>query len=166
MDGDCIPTVHFIDHHKQLAQKKHFVTGNRILLNPALTKEALAQQLPIYQWHFFQWFAARVQGKCNRVLPFVSWMRFLCPQYVNKWEGAKTCNLALWREDFVAINGFDESYQGWGYEDSDLVIRLMRAGISRKNSRFWIPVIHLWHAENDRALTSENLVRLKKNIPR
>ena len=27
-----------------------------------------------------------------------------------KWKGAQTCNLAVWKEDFYNINGFDFDY--------------------------------------------------------
>ena len=68
--------------------------------------------------------------------------------------------LAAWREDLARINGLDESYSGWGLEDSDLVIRLLHAGVKHKNGRFAAPVFHLWHAENDRSRLAENQRRL------
>jgi predicted glycosyltransferase involved in capsule biosynthesis len=73
-----------------------------------------------------------------------------------------TCNLASWREDLLAINGFDEAYHGWGLEDSDLVIRLLRRGIGRKSARFAAPVFHLWHRANDRTQLKENRRRLEE----
>jgi predicted glycosyltransferase involved in capsule biosynthesis len=60
----------------------------------------------------------------------------------------------------VAVNGFDESYQGWGHEDADLAVRLIRHGVHYKNGRFALTVLHLWHAENDRSQLPENLARL------
>jgi predicted glycosyltransferase involved in capsule biosynthesis len=72
----------------------------------------------------------------------------------------KTCNLGVWRQDFLDVNGFDESYQGWGYEDSDLVIRIMNKGVFRLEGRFAIPVMHLWHPSNHSPSTEENLQRL------
>ena len=74
----------------------------------------------------------------------------------RQWQGVKTCNLSLWREDFMRVNGFDESYSGWGLEDSDLAIRLIHAGIRHKSARFATPVFHLWHHENDRSRLAEN----------
>ena len=47
----------------------------------------------------------------------------------KEWRGAKTCNLGVWRDDFNNINGLDESYIGWGREDSDFVVRLINSGI-------------------------------------
>jgi len=74
----------------------------------------------------------------------------------QRWEGVKTCNLAAWRADLVRVNGLDETYSGWGLEDSDLVIRLLHAGVQHKSARFAAPVFHLWHTENDRSRLAEN----------
>jgi len=60
----------------------------------------------------------------------------------------------------MRVNGLDESYTGWGLEDSDLVIRLIRAGLGAKSARFATPVFHLWHRENDRSKLEENRKRL------
>jgi len=78
----------------------------------------------------------------------------------NRWQGVKTCNLAAWRKDLLMINGLDEAYSGWGLEDSDLAVRLLRAGIKHKSARFAAPVLHLWHGENDRSRFAENQRRL------
>ena len=78
----------------------------------------------------------------------------------QRWEGVKTCNLAAWRDDLMRVNGLDETYSGWGLEDSDLVIRLLHAGVKHKSARFAAPVFHLWHAENDRSRLAENRRRL------
>jgi glycosyl transferase family 7 (putative galactosyltransferase) len=58
------------------------------------------------------------------------------------------------------VDGFDATYNGWGLEDSDLLIRLLRAGIRRKDGNFATGVLHLWHAENDRSLLPDNQSRL------
>jgi predicted glycosyltransferase involved in capsule biosynthesis len=93
-------------------------------------------------------------------LPF-NRFRLLRP---NHWENAMTCNLGVWKTDFVAVNGFDESFEGWGYEDSDLVIRLIHYGVKRKEGRFALPVLHLWHKQNDRTNQSANYELLLKRI--
>jgi len=79
----------------------------------------------------------------------------------KRWQGAKTCNLAAWRTDLIKINGFDESFQGWGHEDADLVVRLIRSGVHRKQGRFAVPVLHLWHPEQDRSHEVDNRQRLQ-----
>jgi predicted glycosyltransferase involved in capsule biosynthesis len=77
----------------------------------------------------------------------------------QRWQGVKTCNMSLWREDLLRVNGMDEAFSGWGLEDSDLVIRLYRAGVRQKTARFAAPVFHLWHRESDRSKFAENQKR-------
>jgi predicted glycosyltransferase involved in capsule biosynthesis len=64
----------------------------------------------------------------------------------------------------MRVNGIDESYSGWGLEDSDLVIRLLHAGVRHKSARFAAPVFHLWHREHDRSRLTENQQRLSAII--
>jgi hypothetical protein len=80
----------------------------------------------------------------------------LAKRGADRWKGARTCNLSAWREDLLAVNGFDESYTGWGLEDSDLVLRLIHAGLRRKKVPWGAPVLHLWHREVPRDLLPEN----------
>ncbi len=163
LDGDCVPFPNFVAHHAQLAEQNYFVAGNRILLNAEFTQTVLNQQITIENWQFSQWLFAYWQGKINRILPFLrlpfAWGR---KRYLHRWQGAKTCNLAVWRADFLKINGFDETYQGWGHEDADLVVRLQRTHILRKEGRFAVPVLHLWHPEQDRSQEGENQRRLQQ----
>lgn len=161
-DGDCVPMPNFVAAHCRLAEQGCFLAGNRILLNEVITTRVLAAQTPIYEWSRADWRAAKHSGDVNRLSPLYElalpgWLRKIRPQ---RWQGAKTCNLSLWREDFVRVNGFDERYCGWGLEDSDLVIRLIRAGLRHKTARFAAPVAHLWHREFDRAGLPENQARL------
>jgi glycosyltransferase involved in cell wall biosynthesis len=161
LDGDCMVFPDFLSEHLRLKESKRFTTGNRVLLNRTLTEEILNKKLPLHQWTYFQWFAARFKGETNRLLPLLRLpLGFLRKINPRKWHGVKTCNLGMWRQDFFDVNGFDESYQGWGYEDSDLVIRIMNKGVFRLEGRFAIPVIHLWHPLNQSSSTEENLQRL------
>jgi len=160
-DGDCVPMPDFVAQHRQLAELGWFVTGNRVLLSSGFTKKVLKDTLPIYNWSWLQWLAIWAKRDINRLLPLLrlgdgQWRKHE-PQ---RWRGAKTCNLAVWRTDLLQVNGFDESYSGWGLEDSDLIIRLLHSDICHKNGRFATPLFHLWHSENDRSLLSENQRRL------
>ena len=161
LDGDCIPRPDFLAQHARLAQAGWFVAGSRLLLTKTLTELVQTQQSPIHQWGLWTWWVQRLKGQTNRWLPLLNlpghaWRRRQ-PQH---WQSARTCNMAVWRSDLVAVNGFDESYQGWGHEDADLAVRLIRHGVNYKNGRFALTVLHLWHAENDRSQLPENIARL------
>jgi len=163
-DGDCLVLPGFVGEHRRLAEKGWFVAGSRILLSEAFTRRILAEPLSLPDAKASAWFRAFVRRDINRLVPLVplplpGWGRKLSR---NRWEGVMTCNLASWREDLLAINGFDEAYHGWGLEDSDLVIRLLRRGIGRKSARFAAPVFHLSHRANDRTQLEENRRRLEE----
>lgn len=157
VDGDCIPARHFVQHHEALAEHGYFLSGNRVLLSPAFTQQVLVENIPLHQWPPERWLSVWLKRDVNRLMPLLSLpdasFRKCSPR---QWKGVKTCNLSLWRSDFARVNGFDESYSGWGLEDSDLAIRLIHAGIFHKSARFATPVFHLWHRENDRSRLTEN----------
>lgn len=160
-DGDCVPPPDFVAQHARLAEQGYFLSGSRILLSKAFTARALKEGLPLHAWGTWRWLVARLNGGVNRALPLLALpdgaFRKRAPK---QWEGVKTCNLSAWRVDLMRVNGFDESYAGWGLEDSDLVIRLIHAGVRHKSARLAAPVFHLWHEENDRSQLAENQTRL------
>lgn len=161
VDGDCVLRADFVARHRALAETGWFVAGNRVLLSEAFTRQALASNVELHSDSRFAWLTRRFSGAINRWLPlcFVGgegWRK----RQPQRWQGARTCNLAMWRTDFDTVNGFDEAFSGWGHEDADLAIRLLHAGVRRKDGRFATAVLHLWHRENDRSNLGENERRL------
>ncbi|QEI07452.1 glycosyltransferase [Pigmentiphaga aceris] len=166
VDGDCVLRPSFAARHAALAERGWLVAGNRVLLSSQYTQALLQAGDASPLWRPVELLRQRFKGGLNRLLPL--WPRPLHAawrkRYPQRWEGAKTCNLAVWRDDLLAVDGFDEAFEGWGMEDSDLVIRLMHAGVQRKEGRFATGVFHLWHAENDRSRLTENVARLEALI--
>lgn len=160
-DGDCIPSRQFVGAHKRLAERGYFLGANRVLLSSEATRRVLGEQIPVHQWAWVQWVRAWASRDVNRLLPLLTLpdgrFRKWAP---DRWAGIKTCNLSLWRRDLMCVNGLDESYEGWGLEDSDLIIRLLRMGVKHKTARYAAPVFHLWHSEQARRGLVENQVRL------
>jgi glycosyltransferase involved in cell wall biosynthesis len=164
-DGDCVPSREFVVQHQRLAERGWFLAGNRVLLSEAFSRRAEAERLPLHAWTTAQWIAAWPRRHVNRLLPLVTLPDgAFRKRQPRRWEGVKTCNLSAWREDLVRVNGLDEAYSGWGLEDSDLAIRLIRAGVHHKTARFAAPLFHLWHRENDRSGLPENQRRLEAVI--
>ncbi len=162
LDGDSVPAINFVINHLNLAEPGYFVAGHRVLLSQAFTSRVLQASLSIHCYGFWQWFGLGFVGASNKLLvQLPSSLPLLRKLFTQRWHGVKTCNLAVWKADFSAVNGFDEQYTGWGFEDSDLVIRLIRYGVKRKSGRFVVPVFHLWHKENDRSQLVENKLKLE-----
>ncbi|MFO1352857.1 MAG: glycosyltransferase family 2 protein, partial [Gammaproteobacteria bacterium] len=163
LDGDCIPQCDFVARHAHLAEPGYFVAGNRILLSERFTSEVVQRQLQLWSWRSPRWLASYLRGDINRLLPLLRLPdNTLRKRHNQQWQGAKTSNLAMWRRDVLGINGFDESFQGWGHEDAELVVRLLRSGVQRKDGRCSVPVLHLWHTEQDRSFESANRHRLEQ----
>ena len=165
LDGDCLVFADFVARHRALAESGKLVMGSRILCDPSFTEAIEAGTTDPLTWTWREWRQARRSGGVNRLFPLLrlpgqAW-RHLRPK---RWQGVRTFNLAVWRDDFVRVNGFDETFQGWGHEDADLAVRLMHAGVRRKEGQFALPVLHLWHRESSRQLEPENVARLRQRL--
>ena len=165
LDGDCLAAADFIAAHRRLHEPGWFVTGNRILLSPERTAAVLGRGIEAERWNFAVLLQQRLCGGINRLLPTLRLpLGPLRKLNSESWAGAQTCNLAVARRDLDRIDGFDCAYTGWGLEDSDLVVRLLHAGVRRKDGRFASGVLHLWHPQNDRSQLPANRARLDEVI--
>jgi len=157
LDGDCIARPDFVAAHRRLAEPGWFVTGNRILLSRELTERILLEALEPEKWGFANWITERARRNVNRFAPLldlrIDSLRKLHP---HRWRGARGSNMAFWRGDLDKVDGFDAAFTGWGREDSDIFVRLIRSGVLRKDGRFATGVLHLWHPEADRSRLPEN----------
>jgi glycosyltransferase involved in cell wall biosynthesis len=152
LDGDCLTRPDFVATHRALGEKGWFVTGNRALLSQSLTEQILRNGLEPERWTLGTWLSQRLNRGLNRLVSVLRLplgpLRKLRP---NAWEGARSCNLAIWRADLDRVDGFDQAFIGWGKEDSDLLVRLLHAGVRRKDGSFASAVLHLWHPPADRS---------------
>ena len=165
LDGDCIVFTDFIARHITLAEHGQMVIGSRLLCSPILTDQIEQFQAFPIAWGLGDWVKARWQNKVNRIFPLIRLPNMALRKCRGlKWRGVRTFNLAVWRQDFCAVNGFDELFQGWGHEDADLAVRLIHAGVKRKDGQFALPVLHLWHHESNRQQETKNMQRLQNRI--
>lgn len=63
---------------------------------------------------------------------------------------------ALFKEDYIKVNGYDERYQGWGYEDDDFGNRLYASGVTGKPGITKDIQLHLWHHVDPTKKKSQN----------
>lgn len=158
-DGDCIPLPDLVAAHLEHAGADYFINGSRVLISQAWTEtlcrgtEALDTGKPP-----FWWLIQRLRGRINRCLPF--WLPATLSQASIRLAGIRGCHLACPTAALLRINGFDEAFEGWGREDSDLTARLLHAGYMRRNLR-GVPVLHLWHQEFSRDQLGDNDERLQ-----
>ncbi|MFL2905514.1 MAG: glycosyltransferase [Limisphaerales bacterium] len=156
LDGDCLPHRSFIADHCKLAEKGCLVQGRRTFIPEKYVSKVLSNQLTIQQ--------------LQRTFRLEGWfksLRFPWPRIKRDqgFYGLLGCNLAAWREDLIAINGFDETYEGWGIgEDSDLGARLYNLGCHRKFVHGHAIVYHLNHPELPKEHVPASKARLQETI--
>lgn len=165
IDQDTIPRKDFILQHRVLAESGYFVSGSRVYFNDIMTKRVLTDRIDITDFSFWWYVKATLKKHCNRCLPM---LRLRLPDWIRKhkkrqWKG--TANLlGVWRADLLALNGYDEQFIGWGYEDSDLVCRLLAHGVNRKLGKFATEVVHLHHPIRSRESTDSNYALLQETL--
>jgi glycosyltransferase involved in cell wall biosynthesis len=161
LDGDCIPQRNYIEQHRRLARPGFMLTGSRILLNPDTTSRVLSGKLHLPPQGAMAKLGMRLRGQIGK-LPQLLWTLPDIGRASKRFSfrRIKGCNLGAWRSDLERVNGFDESFCGWGYEDADLVARLFNAGVMRKDGAYATEVLHLWHrnAPRDRASSNQRVV--------
>ena len=143
IDGDILLEEHFIADHLRFARPGFFVQGGRALLKARLSQQVLTQKkLPP------KFCGMWVENRKNCLRS--SLLAHLFSFKSSRLRGIKTCNFAFWKSDAMAINGFNESFEGWGREDSEFTARLMHRGVKRLNLRFHALAYHLHHPPRGR----------------
>lgn len=155
-DGDCVPHRRFIEDHGALAEAGFWVQARRCFVREKWVSTFPAARPPILRWMLM----GRITGIAKGIrLPWPLVRRDTAQR------GIIGCNLATWRADVEAVNGFDEEYSGWGIgEDSDLGTRLYHLGRRRKLVHAQAIVFHLDHPPAPRGHVTESLARLNETI--
>jgi GT2 family glycosyltransferase len=165
LDGDCVPDVDFVRQHRRLREHACFVNGSRVLLSQRFTQSVVEGATRVVGRSPFFWIGARLKhdaSKLTGLLRLPNFVRNKTTKFL--WKRIRSCNMGVWRADYLAINGFDESFVGWGHEDADFVLRLHNLGVSRKNGFCATEVYHLWHPESSRTAESKNAQKVRDRI--
>ncbi len=151
LDGDCIPEGHFVQDHLSLARPGYFFQGKRVLVNE---KKAAAFTVKDTVSFFRQVFFVITGGLSNG--HHILRLPLFPPYTVKGLSGIRSCNMGIFKKDILAVNGFNHAFTGWGREDSELVIRLFKSGLKRREHPFRAICYHLWHRENGRESLEKN----------
>ena len=163
LDGDCIPHKDFIYDHVTRQEVGHFLAGRRVELGENISSGLTVQEVkngffdfprPKLIWSVFTGETSHLQ----RALRFsiVSLRKKLGMEAIDDLKG---CNYSLAKSDLLAINGFDEDYEGYGREDTDVELRLTNLGLRIKSMKGLALQFHVWHPR--RAFTPSNDDRLE-----
>jgi len=161
-DGDCIPRKDFVETHVKKRQKGYLISGGYsklpLSISNLITKEDIVKQ----SCFSIKWLNSHESENKykNRKLsaspsqaPFLNWFTTT----KATWNGH---NSSGWKEDILAVNGFDERMQ-YGGEDRELGERLFNYGIKSKQLRYSAICVHLKH---ERAYKNEESIVKNKQI--
>ncbi|NOZ25942.1 MAG: glycosyltransferase [Nitrospirae bacterium] len=157
-DDDCIPDKRFVMDHYRYAEEGFFLQGHRVLIGEGASREFVSGDCAPARL-----LVLLLRGEVANSLNAV---RLPCP-WIRKGRslrGVRGCNMSLFRSDFLAVNGFNEDFEGWGKEDSELVARLYRFGTKRKDVKFRACCFHLHHGVFERGRLGKNIELLRQSM--
>ena len=146
-DGDCIPRKDFVEVHAKYAQKGKFLSGGYCKLSmktsEAITKEDILEERCFdVKWlkkqdklGFSQTLKLSTDGVLATILDTVTPTN---PSFNN-------CNSSGFREDMIAINGYDERMK-YGGPDREFGERLENNNVKGLQIRHKAICLHLDHA--------------------
>ncbi|MBF0190012.1 MAG: glycosyltransferase family 2 protein [Magnetococcales bacterium] len=154
IDGDMILDARFVADHLQMARQGQFIQGSRILLSPECTQEILRTdpaRIPFW--------TPGLSGR-HKALRF-GWLSGLLSRKTRSLRGIRTCNFSFWKQDAIAINGFNEAMEGWGREDSEFAARLINNGGWCRKMVFKGVGYHLHHplASREQVAANDDILR-------
>jgi len=157
-DDDSIPCRNMVKDHLRYAGNGFFIQGHRVLLGPRISASFTRRDIT-----FASLATAALRREAGNItnalrLPVPLIKRSKSPR------GIRSCNMSFSREDFIAVNGFDEGYEGWGREDSDLAGRFFKYGLRRKDIKFRAVCYHLYHESHGRESLERNTALLEEAV--
>ncbi len=149
IDGDIIMERHFIEDHLNFAEKGCYLYGSRVNL-----KKELLPGIFDKKTIEFSLFSKGLKKRLRTLrIPMLMQFSKKVDQRSSKLRG---CNMSFWREDFIKINGFNESLVGWGIDDSEMIERLHNLGIKGKRLKFAGIAFHIYHREQSKSHIAVN----------
>ena len=139
-DSDCIFPADHLRKHVQARRPGIIRAGDCIRLDEETTNRVDEQA--IASGEFVSW-ATREERK--RLFKIRIKSQYYCWMRHPKKPKLTGYNIGISRDDFEAVNGFDESFIGWGCEDDDLAFRLRKTGRRVATALAYTHGYHLWH---------------------
>ncbi|AEF53828.1 glycosyltransferase family 2 protein [Marinomonas posidonica] len=148
VDGDLFLPKKFIESHLEAATQGAFVQGGRVLLGEKISFKVLNKKI------IPSFFSSDIRNRHNMIDSKI--LSKLATRIRNNDKSTRGCNFALWKKDALNVNGYNEDFEGWGREDSEMVIRLLNSGLNRIYLKFKAVGYHIYHKENDREMLDKN----------
>jgi hypothetical protein len=149
IDGDCLPSRHFLLDHWNEREPERVLMGRRVETSERWSKALTLESIQSGEFEKYKW-GEWVDGLMGRSLRVEDGLRIpsklLRRILLRNVRGMLGSNFSAAKKDLEAINGFDELYDGPGCgEDSDIQYRLSLIGVTGKSLRNLAIQYHIWH---------------------
>lgn len=152
IDGDVFLHKNLVQDYISIARRGFCILGPRVYLNEKLTARIEeSQKVPKIRF-----WSKGIERKRLRTI-YSKLGRRISNNFRLNSTKVMGCNIAFWKNDCIAVNGYDESFIGWGCEDCDFIERLLKNGNQNHKVRLICNVYHLWHKEFDKSTYKTNL---------
>lgn len=140
-DGDCLFPLDHLRKHLMARRSGIVRAGDCLRLSEEVT--ARIDTEAIKSGDYLRWTSSR-----DRRRLFRKRIKERCYQFMHHRLKPKLTgwNIGISRADFEAVNGFDESFVGWGCEDDDIAWRLRSSGRRIASALPFTHAYHMWHA--------------------
>jgi glycosyltransferase involved in cell wall biosynthesis len=148
IDGDCIPAEHFLLDHFEQRQKRKVLLGRRVEHGKRWAESLSMEKIRSGEFERYRTYdlVDALKGNSVRLEHGVRIINSFLRNLAGKSTGILGCNFSTFKEHLVAVNGFDESYDGPGVgEDTDIFYRLNLIGVTGKLIRNLAIQYHIWH---------------------
>lgn len=166
-DGDCIPAPDFIADHRKMASKNTYTIGVRVYVKREISELLRTNVIDFKKLFNTKWLLVQsLQKKVTKPEQAIRYPNFLLPLIV-KLKPRMTqfgSNIAMSREVLNEVNGLDEDYEGWGYEDTDLLWRLSQKGLAPVGKLGRCCQYHLDHKVSEENKDAKTHFLRKKSI--
>ncbi|WP_397363332.1 glycosyltransferase family 2 protein [Olleya sp. R77988] len=165
-DGDCIARTDFVSTHAKYAEKGYFLSGGYLKLDMPTSEMITLKDIESENCFDTNWLKKNGSVSFKNALKMNASGILADVLDVVTPTGAtfNNCNSSAWKDDLIAINGYDERMQ-YGGPDRELGERLFNYGIKSKQIRHKAIVLHLDHPRGYK--TKESLDRnlaIRKNV--
>jgi len=152
LDGDCVPHARWLESHISNLAPKILCVGRRVELGPRLSRRLKSDPDWLKKlsrpWYYLALTFTALFDKAHHYEAGIR-SRILFLMTKNKKAALLGCNFSCYRNDLLAVNGFNESYVSPGYgEDCDIEWRLHANNVRSVNLKFLAQVFHLYHAKS------------------
>ena len=143
-DGDCILHPCFVKDHLTFASANTYLYGSRVNIVKDYLNELFNSQKT--NFHMFSK-GIRKRTRTLRI-PILSSLYKKGDTFSKKYRG---CNTSYFKSDFIAVNGYNEAFEGWGREDSELALRFHNYGLQARRLRYRGILYHIYHNEKSKS---------------